>query len=586
MGTLAYYRLGFREVKVFIKNSVIDNILHQKNESNRSLQGIFGRATAPQYGRIRQYVWRLLKRYSDGDIVKTGQVSTHKLGLGLKGSLEETKLDGANQKPHEIVEVPQFYREQNPVKKLHYLFSYLSDRYYVDRKYWKGTLARVLSALLEFPEYVQEQINVINNEEDDKINDDANKNSDLDITVIVPAYNEEKWIKRVLESIFDQTQPPKKVIVMDDCSTDNTPNICRELESKCGDLVYLRQIRRRGKAYNLNVATQLILKNEELYSPITVFVDASGFLEKDFIEKIKASFNREDVAAASGSGAVIKPESLKGRLIFEKCELMFKIYKFRKIAQNYRNTVTPVCGGCVAYRTEVLKDIPIPERTHTEDTDHTWLLLEGKQRLVHNPKAVKHCVEPRTFNGFFKQWYRWYAGTFQCLFLHGRYLLKAKTLFFSTILPGLVDGFAYTGFLFLAIPLYFVNPELFIAASLWDLFLTGVLMALIRRHELKSLVYLPMVWIMKFPLIVTWLIACFKTTWQFLTHRKYLWRFHPRAWKRPDAIEANEQRLTAQELALGLKDLQEEIKMLTAERQNLLVKKKTFRKEDTKTTKA
>jgi len=512
--TLAYYVLGFKSFKLFIKKSIIDN-------------------TVPQRGK------------------------NYKCSLNM--------LEGKTTSQCQI-------HERNSRKKLHSMFSYLSNKYDIEHRGWRRNLAAVLSALFEFPEYVHARFNETDNNKTG--NEKRNyENSNLDVTVIVPAYNEEKGIEQILESIFNQTQPPKKVVVIDDCSTDNTSNICRELKKKYENLVYIRQVRRRGKAHNLNAATQLILEEKELYNPLTLVIDASGFLEKDFIEKIKSSFIKEDVAAASASAAVIKPESFKGKLIFEKYELMFKIYKFRKVAQNYRNTVSPVCGGCVAYRTEILKDSPIPERTHTEDTDHTWVLLEKKYRLVHNPKAIKHCLEAKTFSGFFRQWYRWYAGTFQCLYAHGKYLLKAKKLLFSTILPGFIDGFAYASFLFIAIPLYFLDPVLLLKALLWDLGITGLIMAIIKRYELKSLKYLPMVWLMKFPLIVTWLIAGLRTTWQYLRHKQYLWRFRSRAWKRPDASAADQRKIDAYELALSLKDMREEIRMLENERTELLVEK-------------
>jgi hypothetical protein len=128
-------------------------------------------------------------------------------------------------------------------------------------------------------------------------------------------------------------------------------------------------------------------------------------------------------------------------------------------------------------------------------------------------------------------------------------------------------------------PLFFFNPFLIYGALLWDFCITGLMMAIVKRHELKSLKYLPMVWIMKFPLIITWLIACAKTTWQYLRHKRYLWRFSARAWKRPDATATtNHRNIDANELAHGLNDLQEEIKMLTIEKTNLQAEKRVLEK--------
>ena len=54
------------------------------------------------------------------------------------------------------------------------------------------------------------------------------------ISVVLATYNGEKYIRGQLESIFAQTRCPDEIIVMDDCSTDNTVNIVRELFNNSG----------------------------------------------------------------------------------------------------------------------------------------------------------------------------------------------------------------------------------------------------------------------------------------------------------------------------------------------------------------
>ena len=44
------------------------------------------------------------------------------------------------------------------------------------------------------------------------------------ISVIVPAYNVAQWISKCLESIMNQTYKKLEIIVIDDGSTDETPN--------------------------------------------------------------------------------------------------------------------------------------------------------------------------------------------------------------------------------------------------------------------------------------------------------------------------------------------------------------------------
>ena len=48
------------------------------------------------------------------------------------------------------------------------------------------------------------------------------------ISVIVPVYNVERYLKRCIESIINQTYKDLEIILVDDGSTDSSGNICDE----------------------------------------------------------------------------------------------------------------------------------------------------------------------------------------------------------------------------------------------------------------------------------------------------------------------------------------------------------------------
>jgi Glycosyltransferases involved in cell wall biogenesis len=54
----------------------------------------------------------------------------------------------------------------------------------------------------------------------------------MSISVIIPTFNSSKTIQQTLESVFAQTYKPSEIIIVDDCSIDNTHKICRRLLSK------------------------------------------------------------------------------------------------------------------------------------------------------------------------------------------------------------------------------------------------------------------------------------------------------------------------------------------------------------------
>lgn len=52
------------------------------------------------------------------------------------------------------------------------------------------------------------------------------------ISVIIPCYNSSKTIERAIESVINQTLLPKEIIVVDDCSNDNTLELLNNFKKK------------------------------------------------------------------------------------------------------------------------------------------------------------------------------------------------------------------------------------------------------------------------------------------------------------------------------------------------------------------
>ena len=51
------------------------------------------------------------------------------------------------------------------------------------------------------------------------------------VSILIPAYNAQKWIEETILSAINQTWPSKEIIIIDDGSTDETLNVIRNFES-------------------------------------------------------------------------------------------------------------------------------------------------------------------------------------------------------------------------------------------------------------------------------------------------------------------------------------------------------------------
>ena len=78
----------------------------------------------------------------------------------------------------------------------------------------------------------------------------------MKLTIIIPCYNEEKTIKQLINKILALHSIKKQIIVVDDCSTDNSFNIINSFKSK--DLLILKNEKNLGKGGSINVAKEFI----------------------------------------------------------------------------------------------------------------------------------------------------------------------------------------------------------------------------------------------------------------------------------------------------------------------------------------
>jgi glycosyltransferase involved in cell wall biosynthesis len=77
------------------------------------------------------------------------------------------------------------------------------------------------------------------------------------VSIGVPVYNGEKFVRATLDSILAQTFTDFEIVICDNCSTDSTPQICREYEAKDPRVRYHRNERNLGPAPNYNRCFEL-----------------------------------------------------------------------------------------------------------------------------------------------------------------------------------------------------------------------------------------------------------------------------------------------------------------------------------------
>ncbi|URZ09151.1 glycosyltransferase family 2 protein [Clostridium felsineum] len=206
--------------------------------------------------------------------------------------------------------------------------------------------------------------NKINSE---KITNLKKRNSE--ITIFMPSFNPGKFLRTALKSIFWQTYQNWRLILVDDCSTDNSLETVKDL-LKDPRITLIKNPNNMGQSKAQNAALELIT------TPYCVQLDSDDWLFPDTLEKLLNTFSTqpEDVAVVSGNFIIVNTnsEDLK-RAYDEKKEFSIRKRKgrFFKDKYDFLASNTTLCPRC--YRTNALKkvggwptDVPYEGR-HMED---------------------------------------------------------------------------------------------------------------------------------------------------------------------------------------------------------------------------
>lgn len=104
------------------------------------------------------------------------------------------------------------------------------------------------------------------------------KNIEL-VSIVVPMFNAQKYIKECIESIINQAYKDIQVIIVDDGSTDNSLKICKELKKKDNRIHIIEQD---------NSGTASARKNGICYATgdYITFVDADDYIDNNYIQTL------------------------------------------------------------------------------------------------------------------------------------------------------------------------------------------------------------------------------------------------------------------------------------------------------------
>lgn len=242
------------------------------------------------------------------------------------------------------------------------------------------------------------------------------------ISIIVPAYNTEKYIKKCIKSVSAQTYKNIQIIIVDDGSTDKTYEICKSMCNE-DNRIEVHQKTNGGvsSARNLGI--------DKAVGQYVAFVDSDDILEAHYIERLVRAMKGDDIKlSVCGYTVLFSGKDNKKRYMGyhpQKCGDYIKPDFIKRISELIDNRImlAPVAK---LYRYEIIQDKRIrfdESRSIGEDlifnldylkslkeTDHINLINQagygyfmregeslthnfGRERLRNSEELYNYCID-------------------------------------------------------------------------------------------------------------------------------------------------------------------------------------------------
>lgn len=107
------------------------------------------------------------------------------------------------------------------------------------------------------------------------------------ISVIIPCYNVEKYVEKCIDSILNQKYKKLEIILVDDCSTDNTWKIINKYAKKYENVTAIKNEKNSGAGYSRNNA--LKYAKYDLVS----FIDSDDYVESNYYDSMIKQMKKE-----------------------------------------------------------------------------------------------------------------------------------------------------------------------------------------------------------------------------------------------------------------------------------------------------
>ncbi len=206
------------------------------------------------------------------------------------------------------------------------------------------------------------------------------------ISIIIPVYNVETYLKKCIDSVLNQTYTHLEIILVDDGSNDRSGQICDEYAKK-DDRILVIHKKNGGLSEARNVALDV------MSGRFVTFVDSDDYIEKEMIEilyKLKVGYDAN--VSCVGFEKIFDGKEVKRKYRIRK--EIIRVYSGNDAIEEflYKKNVDTSAWGKL-YNAEDFKEIKYPVGMIFEDLATTYKIFEDKSKIVCSNLQLYYYVQ-------------------------------------------------------------------------------------------------------------------------------------------------------------------------------------------------
>lgn len=204
------------------------------------------------------------------------------------------------------------------------------------------------------------------------------------ISIIIPCYNVEKYIEKCLDAIINESFKNYEIILIDDCSSDNTLKIIKDYEKKYEFIKIIKNKKNSGAGFSRNQALKIAKYD------IISFIDSDDIIDSNYHEELLKIMKKEksDIAICD---------------IYLKYEGDFREQDIRSIAcyeeptkYNFINNGLAASPCNKIFKKTLFDNNLFPEDIMNEDVAPIFTAMINAKKISYTNKTVYNYIQRKT----------------------------------------------------------------------------------------------------------------------------------------------------------------------------------------------